>query len=139
MTGDMGGGADRLAAKEEEAVRVRERRLLDLGRREGALVRRDAERERLLGDFQALAWHNLALLDGCEAAMPNLLRRAGVDGEELRLGTVQAAYRMVDRFEEEAMLDRRRLRDEEDRIEEDFRTAISRLEGEAGNGSAAGW
>ncbi|WP_130810279.1 hypothetical protein [Olsenella sp. Marseille-P4559] len=139
MTGDMGGGADRLAAKEEEAARVRERRLLDLGRREGALVRRDAERERLLGDFQALAWHNLALLDDCEAAMPNLLRRAGVDGEELRLGTVQAAYRMVDRFEEEARLDRRRLRDEEDRIEEDFHTAISRLEDEAGNGSAAGW
>ena len=32
MMGDMGGGADRLAAKEEEAVRVRERRLLDLAK-----------------------------------------------------------------------------------------------------------
>lgn len=139
MMGDMGGGADRLAAKEEEAVRVRERRLLDLGRREDALVRRDAERERLLEDFQALAWHNLALLDDCEAAMPDLLRRAGVDGEELRLGTVQAVYRMADRFEEEARLDRRRLREEEDRIEEDFHTAISRLEDEIRHGPATGW
>lgn len=120
-------------------MRVRERRLLDLGRREDALVRRDVERERLLEDFQALAWHNLALLDDCEADMPDLLRRAGVDGEELRLGAVQAVYRMVDRFEGKARLDRRRLREEEGRIEEDFHTAISCLEDEIGHGSATGW
>lgn len=92
------GMRDGRAARELAAREERQRRLLELERREDDLARRDIRRERLLEDFQTLAQRNLSFIDFYGAVMPDLLHRAHVDDGELRHSTMRAIERASDDF-----------------------------------------
>lgn len=123
---DRGG----LTALEKGAIATRDARLLELERREDVLIRRDAARKERLEDFQVLSHQNLLLIDECECAMPGLLHRIGVDGEELRYGARRSVEQMSDDLEA-GRRERMRIRDEEDRVEREFRDVMRRVEGES--------
>lgn len=127
MQGD--GAARELAAWEE-----RQRRLLELERREDDLIRWDIRRERLLEDFQTLAQRNLYLIDFYGEVMPGLLRRAHVDDGELRHGAMRAVERMEDDLEE-GRRERKSIRAEEDRVEKECRAALLRAADECEHGA----